>query len=49
MKTELEAERQDHIKISQELEELKSHHENSKTKSSELADLVQQLTGESLF
>ena len=49
LKTELEAEKQDHINTSQELKELKSHHEISKTRTSKLADLVQQLTGESLF
>ena len=49
LETELEAEKQDHIKTSQELKELKSHHEISKTQTSELADLVQKLTGESLF
>mgnify|MGYP000002373384 CR=1 FL=1 len=49
LKTELEAEKQDHINTSQELKELKSHHEISKTRISKLADLVQQLTGESLF
>ena len=46
MKTELEAEKQDHIKTSQELEELKCRHE---IQTLELADLVQQLRGESLF
>ncbi|XP_074622558.1 uncharacterized protein LOC141880870 isoform X2 [Acropora palmata] len=40
LKTELEAEKQDHIKTSQELEELKSRHE---AHTLELADLVQQL------
>jgi len=46
LKAELEAERQGHINTSQELEELKSHHEISKTKTSRLANLVQQLTDE---
>ena len=50
LKTELEAEKQ---KTSQKLTELKSLHEISKTETLEqiqkLADLIQQLIGESLF
>ena len=53
MKTESEAEKQDHTTTSQELKELKSHHETFKTEKSEqikkLDDRIQQLTGESLF
>ena len=50
METKLEAEKQDHGKTSQELEELKSLHETFKTETSQqiqkLAEIVQQLTGE---
>ena len=50
MKTKLEAEKQDHTKTSQELEELKCRHETFKTDTSEqiqkLAEIVQHLTGE---
>ena len=50
LKTELEAEKQDHIKTSQELKELKSLHETSETESSEqiqkLAEIIQELKGE---
>jgi len=50
LKTKLEAEKQDHLKTSQELEELKSLHETFKTETSQqtqkLAEIVQHLTGE---
>ena len=53
LKTELEAEKQNRMKTAQELTELKRHHEISKTETLEqiqkLADLIQQLRGESLF
>ena len=53
LKTELMAEKQNRIKTSKKLAELKTHHEISKTETSEqiqkLTDLIQQLTGESLF
>ena len=53
LKKELVEEKQDHLKTSQELKELKSHHEISKIKKSEqfkkVDDLIQQLRGESLF
>ncbi|XP_044179725.1 uncharacterized protein LOC114955322 [Acropora millepora] len=50
---QLQAEKQDHGKTSQELKELKSLHETFKTETSdqikELTDRIQQLRGESLF
>ena len=53
LKTELEAEKQNRTTTSQKLTELKSLHEISKTETLEqiqkLADLIQQLRGESLF
>ncbi|XP_067020543.1 uveal autoantigen with coiled-coil domains and ankyrin repeats-like isoform X4 [Acropora muricata] len=51
LETKLEAEKQDHGKTSQELEELKSLHETFKTETSQqiqkLAEIVQQLTDDS--
>ena len=50
LETELEAEKQDHVKTSQKLTELESLHETSKTENSEqikeLKKMIQQLRGE---
>ena len=50
MKTELEAEKQDHLKTSQELIELKNLHEISESETTEqiqeLNKVIQQLRGE---
>jgi len=46
LKTELEKEKQDHIKTSQELKELKMLHETLKLENQELAKIIQQQRGE---
>jgi len=46
LKTELEKEKQDHIKTSQELKELKMLYETLKPENQELAKIIQQQRGE---
>ena len=46
LKTELEAEKQDHMKTLLELKELKMLHETLKSKNQELAKIIQQQRGE---
>ena len=45
LKTELKTEKQDHIKTSQELKEVKMLHETLKTEDQELSKIIQQQRG----